>query len=117
MEFLTVITNANEYKALWGTALYWAALRKVEADQADTISKAADMGKFKAKGTWPKWEVSFKNYLSSILGVNSMKLSCVVWYQADPDRTSDFQGDFIEKIIACAPLISAHFQAHTRKVH
>ena len=51
------IDDAEEYKAILGIALDRATLRKVEADQADTISKAADPLKFKYKCTWPEWEV------------------------------------------------------------
>ena len=39
---LTEIADAKEYKALMGTALNRATLKKVEADQAETISKASD---------------------------------------------------------------------------
>ena len=42
-----------------GTALDYATLRKVEADQAETTSKAVDPGKFNEKHTWPEWEVKF----------------------------------------------------------
>ena len=45
-------------------------LSKFEADQADTISKAVDPGKFEDDRTWPKWEVNFENYLSTIPGFN-----------------------------------------------
>ena len=34
-----------------------------------------------------------------------------------PDRTADFQGDFIAETITCAPLSDVHFQVDTRKVH
>ena len=34
-----------------------ATLRKVEANQEDTISKAADLDKFNNEVTWPEWEV------------------------------------------------------------
>ena len=49
--------------------------------------------------------------------VNGVHLSYVVLYQAAPDRTTDFQGDFISETIACTTLSSTHFQADTRKVH
>ena len=41
-------------------------LRNVEADQAYTIRKADDPGKFKDERTWPEWEVKFENDLSTI---------------------------------------------------
>ena len=55
-----------------------ATLRKVESDQADTIIKAADPGKFKDKCTWSKWEVKLESYLSTIHGVNGVPMSYVV---------------------------------------
>ena len=44
---LTGIADNEEYKALLGTALDLETLRKVEANQANTISKAADPVKLK----------------------------------------------------------------------
>ena len=58
---LTGIANAGKYKHFWGTPLDWSALRKVESNQADTISKAANPGNFKDKRTWLKWDVKFEN--------------------------------------------------------
>ena len=92
-------------------------LRKVEADQGDTISKAADPGKFKDERTRTKWEVKFDSYLSTIPGVNGVPLSYVVRSQATHDRPTDFQGDFIAETITCAPLSGAHLQVDTRKEH
>ena len=46
-----------------------------------------------------------------------MPLSYVVRAQSAPDRTTDFQSDFIADTITCAPLSGAHFQADTRKLH
>ena len=46
-----------------------------------------------------------------------MTLSYVVRSQTDPDRTTDFQDDFISQTTAIAPLSGANFQADTREVH
>jgi hypothetical protein len=35
-----------------------ADVRKIELDQSDTVSKAADPGKFKDERKWPEWEPS-----------------------------------------------------------
>ena len=99
-----------------GTVLDQATLRKVAADQAETISKASDPVKFKDNQTWPKWEVKVENYLSRIPGVNGVPLSYIVQSQAAPDHTTYFQGEFISKTIVCAELSRAHFQSDTRKV-
>ena len=40
-----------------------------------------------------------------------------MWDQAAPDRTIDFQGNFIAETIAYAPLSGAKYQEDTRKVH
>ena len=48
---ITGISDAEEYKALLGTSLDCATLRKVEYGQSETISKAADPGKFKDERT------------------------------------------------------------------
>ena len=114
---LTGIADAEEYKALLGTTLDRATLINVEAYQADTISNAGNLVKFKEKRTWHEWEVKFENYLSIIPGVNDMHLSCAAQFQAAPNRTKYFQGNFIAETIACAPLRGAHFQADTRNVH
>ena len=105
------ITNADAHKALWGTALDSAALRKVEVDQAYTISKAAGPGKFKDDRMWPEGQVEFENYLSTIYGVNRLLLSYVVRSQTAPDHTTNLQGNFIEDTIACAPLNGAQLQS------
>ena len=78
-----------------------AALRKVEDDQVDMISKAADPGKFKDERKWPDWEPAFVNYLSTIPGSYHMPLSYVVQEQEDPDHNRDFGDDFVSEMIAC----------------
>ena len=93
-----------------GIALDPDTLRKVEADQAETTSKAADPGKFKDDRTWPEWEVKFENYLSTLPGIKFGLMSYVVRAQAAPDCTTYFQGDFIAEAITCAPLSGDHFQ-------
>ena len=87
------------------------------SDQVDTISKAADPGKFKDKKNWPDWEPAFVNYLSTIPSVKGIPLSYVVHANEDPDHETDFEGDFVARSIACAPLNNATFHADARKVH
>ena len=94
-----------------------ATIRKVKADQAETIIEVVDPGKFKDNCTWPDWKVKFENYLSTIPGFNIVPLSYVVQDQAAPDCTTDFQGEFIAETIACTTLSDAHLQADTRKLH
>ena len=109
--------TANDFKQALSTAAQRASLRKVDTDQIDTISKAADLGKLKDERKWPEWYPAFVNYLSTIPGVYGVPLSYVVWENQAPDHTRDFEGDFTEEIIACAPLNGPKFRADARKVH
>ena len=109
--------TANDFKQALSTAAQRATLRKVDTDQVGTISKVADLGKLKDKRKWPEWYPAFVNYLSTIPRVYGVPLSYVVWENQAPDHTCDYEGDFIEEIIACAPLNRPKFRADGRKVH
>ena len=82
----------------------------------DTISKAADPGKFKDERKWTNWEPAFVNYLSMIPGSYHVPVSYVVREQEDLDHNYDFGDDFVSEMIACAPLNGAHFRADSRRV-
>ena len=109
--------NADAFKEALQVSAQRALLRKNDSDQVDTISKAADPGKFKDEKKWPDWEPVFVNYLSTIPGVKGIPLSYVVRANEDPDHETDFEGDFVARSIACAPLNNATFRADARKVH
>ena len=110
------VQDADEFRGILDVAIQRAALRKVEDDQVETISKAADPGKFKDARKWPDWEPAFINYLSRIPSSYHMPLSYVVRENEDPaDR--DFGEDFQAEMIACAPLHGAHFRADAQRVH
>ena len=70
--------TANDFKQTLSTAAQRASLHKVDTDQVDRISKAADPGKFKDKRKWPEWYPAFVNYLSTIPRVYGVPLSYVV---------------------------------------
>jgi hypothetical protein len=53
-------------------------MRKIEKERSDTVSKAAEPGKFKDERKWPKWEPDFVNYLLTLQGVSDVSLSYVV---------------------------------------
>ena len=46
--------TANDFKQALSTAVQRTSLRKVDTDQVDTISKAADPGKLKDERKWPE---------------------------------------------------------------
>ena len=73
------IVNTVDFRAVLDIAYYRADVRrKIENDQADTVSKATDPGKLKDERKWPEWEPAFMNYLSTIPGVSGVPLSYVV---------------------------------------
>jgi hypothetical protein len=90
-------------------------VRKIEEEQSDTVSKAADRSKFKEEKKWPEWEPAFVNYRSTIPGVNGIPLSYVVRENKTPIG-ADY-GSLNKCAIACAPLTGDVFQADARKVH
>ena len=49
MASINDVQDADEFQGILDVAIQRAALRKVEDDQVETISKAADPGKFKDK--------------------------------------------------------------------
>ena len=110
------IPGAVEFRTALDVAFYRADVRKVERDQADTVSKAADPGKFKDERKWPEWEPSFMNYLSCIPGVSGVPLSYVIREKETPEGGEDY-GSFNEQAIACCQLSGPTFQADARKVH
>jgi hypothetical protein len=78
---------------------------KVKKDQSDTVSKAADPGKYKDKRKWPEKEPA--SVLSTIPGVNGIPLRYVIRELEHPNRSA----------IACTPLTGSNFQADSRKAH
>ncbi len=69
--------GATSHTAL-ETAFNCDDVRKIEKEQSDTISKAANPGNFKEEKKWPEWEPAFVNYLSTIPGINGIPFSYVV---------------------------------------
>ena len=110
------INNADQFRAALTEANRRAAVRKVESEQSETVSKAADPGKFKDERKWSTWEPAFVNYLSTIPGVNGIPLCYVIRDAEEPTPDAEY-ANFNEKAIACAPLSGANYQADARRVH
>ena len=77
--------NVDVFKEALQVSTQKALLRKNDSDQVDTISKAADPGKFKDEKKWPDWEPAFVNYLSTIPGVKG--IPCPMCYALMKPRT------------------------------
>ena len=108
--------DADSFRSALDVAFNRAEVRRVEKEQSDTVSKAADPGKFKDEKKWPEWEPAFVNYLSTIPGVNGVPLSYVVREIEEPVPDATYES-FNEQAIACSPLQGTVFQADARKVH
>ena len=108
---ITDFANADAFKEALQVSAQRALLRKNDSDQVDTISKAADPGKFKDEKKWPDWEPAFINYLSTIPCVKGIPLSFGVRTNEDLDHETEFEGYFVARSIACAPLNNATFHA------
>ena len=111
------VVDDDAFKEVLNVSIRHATLRKVDDDQVETISKAADLGKFKDECKWADWEPAFTNYLSTIPGVYGIPFSYVIHENDDPQHDQDFGEDFAQEMISCASLCGANFRADSRKVH
>ncbi len=78
-----------------------ADVRKIEKEEDDTVSKAADLSTLKDKRKWPEWDPAFVNYLSTIPGVSGVPLYYVVRDKEAPEIGAEC-GSFHKQAIACA---------------
>ena len=111
------VVDDDALKEVLNVSIRHAALCKVDDDQVETISKAADPGKYKDECNWADWEPAFTNYLSTIPGVYGIPLLYVIRENDDPQHDQDFGEDFTQEMISCASLRGANFCADSRKVH
>ena len=111
------VVDDDALKEVLNVSIRRATLHKVDDDQVETISKAADPGKFKDERKWVDWEPAFTNYLSTIPGVYGIPLSYVICENNDPQHDQDFGEDITQEMISCASLRGANFCADSQKVH
>ena len=111
------VVDDNTLKEVLNVSIRCAALRKVDNDQVETISKAADPGKFKDECKWADWEPAFTNYLSTIPGVYGIPLLYVIHENDHLQHDEDFGKDFTQEMISCASLHGANFHADSQMVH
>ena len=111
------IVDDDALKEVLNVSIRHTALRKVDDDQVETISKVADPGKFKDECKWADWEPAFTNYLSTIPGVYGIPLSYVIRQNNESQHDQDFGEDFTQEMISCVSLRGANFRADSRKVH
>ena len=56
------------------------------------------------------------NDLSTLIGVNGLPLSYVVWEKDNPNKNGDLP-NFIDKTIECLPIKSNYYKANCHTVH
>lgn len=94
-----------------------AALRTAESRdkiritlRKNNIPSDASPGPLDRESKWKEWEEKFLNYLRLHLGSSGIPLSYVVRENDNPDTTTEHT-EFINKTVACAPLLGEHFDA------
>ena len=103
MASISDVQDADEFLGILDVAIQRAALRNAEDDQVETISKAADPGKFKDEHKWPNWEPAFINYVSTIPSLYHVPLLYVVQENEYPAHEHDFGENFQVEMIAYHP--------------
>jgi hypothetical protein len=78
------IADQAEFREALETARLRAQTRRHNAEESDSLSKAADPGKLKRQKEWTTWSRALKNCLSTILGQNGVPLSCVIGEEEAP---------------------------------
>ena len=113
------IEDADDFRAAIEIARQRAHIRQHNADESDSLSKAADPGKLKKQKDWVVWSRALTNYLSTILGQDRVPLSYIVRENDEPDYEDEDEEDydFEQLTIKCAPLKGIVFKTDARKVH
>ena len=107
--------DEEEFRNALNTAAERAQIRQALRDKSDSLLKEASPGLLKDETKWVSWEPAFRNYLSLIVGSFGVPLVYVIRDNQDPEV--DFEGDYVQKCIACAPLSGVYFEADKRQVH
>jgi hypothetical protein len=107
----------DDFKLDIDTARQRAQIRKHNADESDSLSKASDPGKLKRQEEWLVWSRSLTNYLSTILGHDGVPLSYVIRENNEPDYEEEEDFDFEQLSIKCASLVGVVYKTDARKVH
>ena len=75
----TVETNKVMFIEQLGTYLYKSDIRKKKNDQSKTKAKENSSGTLESEKKLKEWESKLINYVSTLIGVNGVPLSYVVW--------------------------------------
>ena len=97
-------------------AIERAKNREAFIKQSKTVSAAGDPGKFDKGKQWFTWRDSFINYLSLKPGSSGIPLSYVIREDQEPLDNAVYD-DFMEEMVACAPLSGQTYDNDRRLVH
>ena len=103
--------NDNTFAAALETALTRADVCTALINQSDISAKQASPGPLMNKRSWKEWETKFDNYLSTIIGLNSVPISHVIRLNNDPPADQSSFTNFTSRTIACVPLSGVHYEA------
>ena len=104
--------SEDEFNAQLDTAIERAQIREQLVNDSSTKAKEATPGPLESESKWVDWESKFTNYLSTLMGVDSVPLSYVIRENDDPppQGTREYTS-FVDEIISCAPLTGTFYQA------
>ena len=93
-DFLMQLDRALELTKVW----------KQYCDDSDKRPKEALPGPLKSKREWIDWEAKFSNYCFSLVGVNVVPLSYVIFENDNPPTYGRKYASFVDETVYCAPL-------------
>ena len=97
-------------------AIERAKNREAFIKQSKSVSAAGDPGKFDKNKQWFTWRDSFINYLSLKPGSSGIPLSYVIREHQEPIDDASYD-DFMDEMVACAPLSGQTYESDRRLVH
>ena len=86
-------------------AIEHAKIREAFIKQSNSVSASGGPGKSNKGKQWFTWRYSFINYLSLKSGSSRIPLSYVIREAQEPLDNAIYD-DFMEEMVACAPLLS-----------
>ena len=110
--------SEDEFNLQLNTAVQRAQIRDQMISDSSTKASEASPGPLESESKWIDWESKFTNYLSTLMGVDSVPLSYVIRENDNPPAAGTrAYTSFVEETIACAPLNGTYYQADRGTVH
>ena len=94
-----------------------AKMRMHRSHDTDKFAIAATPKKLTKPTEFPVFILAVENKLSTMVGEQGVALSYIARINDEPDRETDFEGDFDAEAIACCPVTGVKFAVDARTVH